>query len=319
MKTIKAAVFEQIARRMLLSYETLEDATQAMSAASNLSPNGWAKRLTPGPNSWFGRDLTIEQMDEYLIAADATHLWHVAPLAGKRKVLRCEDCKIEIEPGNYRPLDLFRPTPGASGKWVWDATKGKWARRPAQGPGKRARRNGRRFRVRDLCRRCAGEALRQRAARSTTVMENGKRRTLSTKERVAPKRGGRPRLLTDAEIQAAYRVYVSSTLSRNEIARRVWAAKGVGSLSGYQFALHSGWRRLGLKLTRDLSTQLGMSLHGTDGTKTKSWKQQCKAHLSNGDRCTQWTRVIREEASSHPAEDGLCWNHAAQVQRQIAA
>jgi hypothetical protein len=149
-------------------------------------------------------------------------------------------------------------------------------------------------------------------------MENGKKRQLLTKERLAPKRGGRPRLLTDAELQAAYRVYLSSTLSRNEIARRVWEAKGTGSLGGYQSALHYGWRRLGLKLTRDVSTQLGMTLHGTDGTKTKNWSVQCKVHLSNGGRCTQWVRIIREEASSHPAEDGLCWNHAAQVERKAA-
>ena len=53
-----------------------------------------------------------------------------------------------------------------------------------------------------------------------------------------------------------------------------------------------------------------MSVHGTDGTKGKHWKQQCSAHLKDGRQCGQWVRVIREETSSHPAEDGLCWNHA---------
>jgi hypothetical protein len=236
----------------------------------------------------------------------------------KPHILVCEDCGKEItDPGDYRPLDLFRPQKGVSGKLVWDATKEKWVRRPAQGPKKRARRNGRRFRVYDLCRKCAGEALRQRAASNTTVMEDGKKRTLKTKERLEPKRGGRPRLLTDEEVRQAYKVYESTTLSRREIARRIWEAKEKGSWNGYDQALLYGWRRLKLPL-RERGTQLGMSIHGTDGTKSRHWKQRCSARLSNGRQCGQFVRVIRTDTGSSPAFDGLCWNHARKAEREAA-
>ena len=316
----RAAAFTKVVDEWF-ELQGIEPALAILSTASGLAPDTWRKRVwlswRKGQLLSWRQNPTIEQVDEFLVAAGLTHLWHEQPLMGTRKknVLRCEDCGIELGPDNYKPLDLFRPQRGSSGKKDWDATKGKWVRRPAQGPKKRARRNGRRFRVYDLCRKCAGEALRQRAAKSTTVMENGTKRVLATKERVAPKRGGRPSLLTENELRAAYQVYTSTQLSRREIARRIWETKDKGTLAGYESALLYGWRRLGLEL-RDIGTQLGMSIHGTDGTKGKHWKQQCSATLKSGRKCGQYVRVIREEKSSHPAEDGLCWNHATKIERE---
>ena len=322
----RAAAFKQVVDEWFALQEDIDSALGILSTASGDALDTWRKRVwlrgsDKGQLRSWRRNTTIEQVDRFLVAAGLTHLWHEQPLMGtrKKKVLRCEDCGVELGPDNYRPLDLFRHQSGSSGKFVWDNTKQKWVRRPARGPKKRARRNGRRFRVYDLCRKCAGEALRQRAA-SGSVMENGARRALKRKERVAPKRGGRPSLLTEDELRSAYHVYTSTTLSRREIAKRIWESKDKGTRSGYESALLYGWRRLGLEL-RDIGTQLGMSVHGTDGTKTKNWKQQCKAELRGGRQCGQWVRIIREETSSHPAEDGLCWNHAksaARVPRELS-
>lgn len=327
--SVSAAAFSRVLKRWLASFENIEEAATFLSTSSGLAPDTWRKRITPGnQNSWIGKKLTVAQVDEFLTAADAVHLWQEPPLGGRRKPLVCEDCGKEIsDPDDYRPLDLFRPQRGVSGKFVWDSTKQKWARRPAQGPKKRARRNGRRFRIYDLCRACAGEALRQRTLSvkpdgkiryGGTVMENGKIRYLKTSERIAPKRGGRPRLLTDDELRAAHTIYERSGYSRREIARRLLESKEKGTLSGYEQALLYGWRRLNLPL-RPLSQQIGLSIHGTDGTKSRNWKKRCKVRLKDGRRCSQYVRIIREESSSHPAEDGLCWNHWNFARKREAA
>lgn len=201
--------------------------------------------------------------------------------------LRCEDCGEKIDVDNYRPLDLMRPQRGSSGKRVWDATKQKWVRRPAQGPKKRARRNGRRFRVVDLCRKCAGEALRQRAAKGTSVMENGKRRTLATKERIAPKRGGRPRLFNDDELRKLHFIYENSMLSRREIARRLVESRG-GSMQGYEQAMYYGWKRLSLPM-------YGRSEGLRRAHATKSWTPAKCAHPG----CHYWGDM----------ETGYCVHH----------
>lgn len=185
----RAAAFKKVVDEWF-ELQGIEPALAILSTASGVAPDTWRKRVwlrtwSKGQLLSWRRNPSIEQIDEFLVAAGLTHLWHEQPLMGTRKkiVLRCEDCGIKLGPDNYKPLDLFRPQHGSSGKFVWDATKQKWVRRPAQGPKKRARRNGRRFRVYDLCRKCAGEALRQRAAKSTTVMEDGTRRVLATRER----------------------------------------------------------------------------------------------------------------------------------------
>lgn len=217
----------------------------------------------------------------------------------------CEDCGNEVEEGT-KPIDLFRTTPSAMEGRVWDSTKQKWVRRP-----RNARAGGRRFRPWLLCRLCRANALRARGGGSTS--ENGRKRYIRTSERIPPKRGGRPRLLSDSELQAAHTLYTLEKLSMSEIAAQLAATREKGTRSGYTQALLYGWRRLKLPL-RDRGQQIAYSRHGTDGTKSHRWKQRCSARVTGrkrkGKQCQQFVRIIHTETSSHPAEDGLCWNHS---------
>lgn len=205
----------------------------------------------------------------------------------------CEDCGGEIEDG-VLPLDLMREDPTSLADRSWDSTKRRWVRRPG-----RAKAGGRRFRPWHLCRLCRAEALRQRSIRS--------RGHLRSRDRVPPKRGGRPRLLTNDELKAAHKLYVETGISRREIARRLNDAREKGSLQGYEQSLLYGWRRLGLKL-RSKAAQIAISRHGA----AVNWKphvsERCKRRLRNGKRCSQWVRK--------GAEDGLCWTHAQQNRRR---
>src|SRR6185436_6435583 len=106
--------------------------------------------------------------DELLTAMGRPELWH--ELAPVTVGLKCEDCGGHItDETGYRPLDLFRPDPSAQAGVIWDATKGKLVIRPGA-----ARAGGRRFRRVDLCRRCAGEALRIRASKNPKVGHKGR-------------------------------------------------------------------------------------------------------------------------------------------------
>lgn len=165
-------------------------------------------------------------------------------------MLACEDCGKEIEPGDYRPLDLFRVDPEAPAQ-VYDSTKDRMVRRPGH-----ARQGGRRFRVYDLCRRCAAEALRARAGTSST--RNGRKHYIPTSARVAPKRGGRPRLLTDDELRGLHALYNRAEVSQLELARRLAASREKGTESGYHQAMLYGWRRLRLPL-RSRSEQMALA------------------------------------------------------------
>lgn len=212
----------------------------------------------------------------------------------------CEDCGKEIEPG-VMPIDLFREVPEAMEGRVWNKTTGKWVRRPG-----RARAGGRRFRPWNLCRACRAAAIRERAVRGNS---NGRGKRLKTSDRIPPRRGGRPRLLTDDELRSAYRIYVETGLSRREIAKRLHERREKGTLQGYEQALLYGWRRLGFKL-RDRGTQIAISRHGAGvDWRPPVRKQRCKKRLRNGRRCTQWVRH-----DGH--DDGLCWNHAMQERRK---
>lgn len=213
----------------------------------------------------------------------------------------CEDCRQPItDETGYRPLDLFRPDPYAQADLVWDKTKGKMVRRPGA-----ANRGGRRFRVVDLCRRCAGEALRVRASTNPKVGHKGRGGVLRTRDRVAPRRGGRPRLLNDDELRAAHVYYERARVSRLEVARRLLASRDKGTLEGYNQSLLYGWRRLRLPL-RPIGETIGMARFGTDGTKSKPKKKPCRARTAKGGRCRQFARKDSDYCRSHhPAhEDG---------------
>lgn len=205
----------------------------------------------------------------------------------------CEDCGGEIEP-DVMPIDLFRHEPDSLEGRVWNKTTGKWTYRPG-----RARAGGRRFRPWHLCRFCRADALRDRAHRNRSGV---------TRSREAPKRGGRPRLLTDDELRAAYRIYVETGLSRREIAKRLWSQREKGSLQGYEQSLLYGWRRLGFKL-RDFKHQIAISRHGAGTDWQPHEKRRCVKKLRNGKRCSQWAR--RDGGQ----QDGLCWEHARQERR----
>jgi hypothetical protein len=203
-------------------------------------------------------------------------------------VLRiCADCGGEVEPG-VEPIGLFRPVPDA----------------PA---GKSQRAGGRRWREYDLCRRCRAEALRQRAARGGTVMEAGRKRCLSTRERVPPKKGGRPRLLSDDELRAAHRLYKHRGLSIPDLARALAEQRTHGSFGGYSYALFAGWRRLGLQ-TRERGKAVALARFGTDGTKSKPRKLRCEARVKRGPRKGQRCRCYAMRGSrfctDHGGRDG---------------
>jgi hypothetical protein len=206
----------------------------------------------------------------------------------------CEDCGGEVEP-DVMPIGLFRPVEGAPENTVWDATKRRWVRRKG-----RARAGGRRWREYRLCRRCRAEALRNRS-QNGNVMENGVRRSLRTRERVAPKKGGRPRLLSDEELRLAYLAYRQQGLSMLELARRFHAGRDKGTLAGYQQAILYGFRRLGYQL-RPKGEQIGISRHGTDGTKSKPQKRRCAGKTRAGRRCRVWARKGQR----------CCWDHRNQ-------
>jgi hypothetical protein len=238
--------------------------------------------------------------DRILVALDRPHTFpdlesdYVPPPSTE-----CEDCGQEIEP-DVMPIDLFRHDPTALEGRVWNKTTGKWVHRPG-----RARAGGRRFRPWHLCRSCRADAIRQRALNGSS---NGRRQHLRTKDRVEPRRGGRPRLLSDNELRAAYRIYVTTGLSRREIAKRLWTQRGTGTHQGYEQSLLYGWRRLGLKL-RTLAEQIAISRHGAKVGWQPHVKQRCTKKLRNGRRCSQWAR--RDGGQ----EDGLCWEHNRQERR----
>lgn len=255
------------------------------------------RALTSGEQQSIGVTLA----DRYLTALDRPQaLIELEPDYVPPSSTVCEDCGAEIEP-DVMPIDLFRHVPESMEGRVWNKTTGKWVRRPG-----RARAGGRRFRLWHLCRSCRAAAIRERALKASS---NGRQKTLKTSDRIPPRRGGRPRLLTDDELRSAYRIYVETGLSRREIAKRLHAQREKGTLQGYEQSLLYGWRRLGFKL-RDRGAQVAISRHGA----SVDWrppvrKQRCKKRLRDGRRCTQWVRH-----DGH--DDGLCWNHAMQERRR---
>lgn len=232
--------------------------------------------------------ISVALADRILSALDRPHaLFALEPDYVPASEVVCEDCGEEIE-DDVMPIDLFREEPTALEGRVWNKTVGKWVYRP-----KRARAGGRRFRAWHLCRRCRAEVLRERAHKADG-------RGLRARDRIAPKRGGRPRLLSDDELRSAHRAYVEVGLSRREIARRLAESREKGTQAGYEQSLLYGWRRLGLKL-RDKGAQVAISRHGASVDWQPHRKQRCK-------RCKGW---VWKEAT----QERLCWNHAMQERR----
>jgi hypothetical protein len=192
--------------------------------------------------------------------------------------VRCEDCPATLDRGNYRPLDLLRPVPGLF------------------------RRDGhprRRFRIVHLCRRCAAEALRLRASTNPKIGHKGRGGVLRTRDRVAPKRGGRPRLLSNEQVRAAHVIYEQGGLSIRALAEKLLEAGAPGTRGGLESALFYGFKRLGLA-KRPPGLAMAMARFGTDGTKTKRQKRRCSARArSTGKRCKCWAQRGSK----------VCWDH----------
>lgn len=205
--------------------------------------------------------------------------------------LVCEDCGKTVTPDDYRPLDLMRPDPSAS-RWVWDATKQKLVHRP-----RNAAVGGRRFRVVDLCRRCAGEALRKRSMNSGTIMEGGTKRALRTRERIPPKRGGRPRLLDERQLRQLHRLYEQEGLSIGDLARALLAGGKVkGTQTGLYQSILYGWRKLKLPL-RPASEAIAIA-HHRRGCKPRT-PQRCPATTRKGKRCRLFAKLGATYCVSH--------------------
>lgn len=304
MNVVPVEVFRPIAEAWLAEQDSPQAGFELLGAATGLKADSWRKRFTSGTAfsragaevgvGWWSRSaIAAVDVDAFLAAADLVHLWHQPPLEEYRAVvgLRCEDCGRVIEDGEYMPLDLMRPDPSAS-TWLWDATKQKLVHRPTQ-----ARPGGRRFRVVDLCTHCGTEALFARAPE----YRHGRL--------TPPKRGGRPRLLDEAQLRTLHHVYTTRGFSMVQLARMlVDAGKTRGTFQGFYQSMYYGWRNLGLE-TRTHGVQVAMSRFGTDGTRSKHHKVQCSKALADGRRCTQWVRRIVTATGSQPAADGLCWNH----------
>ena len=269
----------------------------------------WLYRVRTGESE----TISVEYADRILTALGRSEILEElmpTPAVIYERIGHCEDCGEEIEEG-VEPIDLFRITPSAMEGRVWDSTKSKWVRRP-----RNARAGGRRFRHWRLCRLCRAQAIRARSGTST--MTNGVKRYIRKSERIAPKRGGRPKLLTDAELRAAHKVYTASGLSMNGVAALLNEQRENGTLAGYTQCLLYGWRRLALPL-RDRGQQIAFSRHGTNGTKSRNHNQRCSARVKHGERkgkqCSLFARIVHNATESHPAEDGLCWNHADKQRR----
>lgn len=205
--------------------------------------------------------------------------------------LTCEDCgKSPLAEDDYRPLDLMRPDPSAS-RWVWDSTKQKLVHRPHS-----AAVGGRRFRLVDLCRRCAGDALRKRSLNGT-VMEAGKKRALLTRERIPPKRGGRPRLLDERQLRQLHRIYEQQGVSIGDLASGLLqGGKVKGTRTGLYQSILYGWRNLKLPL-RPKGDAIALA-HHRRGRKPRA-PQRCPATTRKGKRCRLFAKLDGTYCVSH--------------------
>lgn len=304
---VPIATLRPIVEDWIQTCESKEQACQVLAAASGLTADAWRKRLSDDPgNGWWRLDAIDEaDVDDFLSAADLTHLW--GALIGNTNVgLRCEDCNVRItEETGYRPLDLLRPDPSST-QWVWDSTKKKLVHRP-----KNARVGGRRFHKVDLCRRCAAEALRVRAQpgykangkpRYNTIKENGVVRFLRPTERIELRRGGRPRLLDEPKLRALHAAY-GTGLSIRDLTLQLIAAGHPGTEQGLYQSMLYGWRNLGLPI-RSPSEAIRVA-HHRRGRMGRPPSKKCAAVRSRGKRCGQWARVGHDTCVWHAETERL--------------
>lgn len=190
-----------------------------------------------------------------------------------RRWVKCEDCRKHLRIGSddHRQLDLMRHDPEAPDR-VWDSTKQKWRSNPRSG-----RAGGKRFRLVDLCRACAGAIPYKRP--------EGKRGSL-------PRRGGRPRLLEEPELRQLHQLYLNSNLSCRAIAIALKESRG-GSLQGFEQSMLYGWRKLGLeRLSRSEMMRRAHERHG-------SWAPPKCAHKG----CIHFGDLMTGYCSKHRTDE----------------
>ena len=242
---------------------------------TGLNVDTWRKRLSGAEDerSWWRYDAIDDaDADALLTAIGQPEL--LAELAAPALGLRCEDCGNQIKDGDHRPLDLMRPDPSAQKDVLWNRTTQKLVRQPGK-----AKAGGRRFRIYDLCRRCAAEALRQRAAAGLAA---------STRDRVPPRRGGRPRLVNDHELRDLHLIYERTGRSIGDLARGLHDSRSIGSPTGYYQSILYGWRRLGLPL-RPRSEQLALSHHLRGRIPRRP--ERCPATTRRGTPCELFVKL----------------------------
>lgn len=127
-------------------------------------------------------------------------------------------------------------------------------------------------------------------------MENGKKRALRRRERLAPKRGGRPRLLTDEQVRAAYVVYTAGHSIR-AVAKMLMDAGHRGTLSGLESALFYGFRRLGLD--KRSNGEAARIWHRAKGHKPKHKSRKCGKPNRAGKPCRQWATPGTDSCYAH--------------------
>lgn len=291
---VPVAVIRPIIDEWLDSLDAHETGYQRLAAASDVKADTWRKRLTDleyevPRGSWRGwwahHAIDIRDVDFLLTIADLAHLWHsdprLAEFSGRRDLV-CEDCGKPIEPGNYKPLELMRPDPLALEGRIWDDTAKRWRYEPH-----RARAGGRRWRWWDLCTDCAATVLRSRDG-------NGRGKP--------PKRGGRPRLLTDDELRKLHVVYEHGEMSMRELAKQLVATRDKGTLGGYEQSIMYGWRRLGLPL-RSRSEERRL-VHRKAGRMGRPEPRRCAARRTcQGKHALERCKLWAVEGSE------FCWNH----------
>lgn len=211
--------------------------------------------------------LTFDEADRLLVAAEAEHLWRtderLRPFAVEStRRFRCQGCR-RAKP--VQVVELFLP--------------GRTAQRGNGGfkNGSRKRRAGTwRYRSFLFCDDCAAEKLAPRGG-------------------VAPKRGGRPRLFTDAQLRAAHVIYEREQLSMNDLSVLL-STQGQGTQGGVVSALHYGWKRLGLKQRAKAETQ--RLAHHRRGRVPKI-NPVCAGTKRSGEPCTAKAKHGEQFCVSH--------------------
>jgi hypothetical protein len=128
-------------------------------------------------------------------------------------------------------------------------------------------------------------------------MENGRRRHLKTKERLPPRKAGRPPLLNDDELRSAYAIYQEGGLSMNDLATSLATSRPTGTWRGYFHCIRNGWQRLGLPLRPKHAAQA--MAHHRRGRVPREKNVPCDAVKRDGTPCTAPRKIGERLCITH--------------------